>query len=44
MYKRQVYRMVFRARDEQVARTALAEGHRLLMCAINDEPLSLIHI
>jgi cyanophycin synthetase len=33
-----VYRMVFRARDEQVARTALAEGHRLLMAAINDEP------
>ncbi len=30
--------MVFRARDEQVARTALAEGHRLLMAAINDEP------
>ncbi|MDP3796045.1 MAG: cyanophycin synthetase, partial [Polaromonas sp.] len=35
--KRGVYRMVFRARDEQVARTALAEGHRLLMAAINDE-------
>lgn len=33
-----VYRMVFRARDEQVARLALAEGHRLLMAAINDEP------
>jgi cyanophycin synthetase len=33
-----VYRMVFRARDEQVARTALAEGHRLLMAAINDQP------
>ncbi|HYP82272.1 cyanophycin synthetase [Variovorax sp.] len=33
-----VYRMVFRARDEQVARTALAEGHRLLMAAINDDP------
>ena len=33
-----VYRMVFRARNEQVARTALAEGHRLLMAAINDEP------
>ena len=31
-----VYRMVFRARDEQVARTALAEGHRLLMATIND--------
>jgi cyanophycin synthetase len=34
---RGVYRMVFRARDERVARTALAEGHRLLMCAINDQ-------
>jgi len=33
-----VYRMVFRARDEQVARSALAEGHRLLMAAINDQP------
>lgn len=36
--RRGVYRMVFRARDEQVARAALAEGHRLLMAAINDEP------
>ena len=36
--KRGVYRMVFRARDEQVARTALAQGHRLLMAAINDTP------
>ena len=36
--RRGVYRMVFRARDEQVARTALMEGHRLLMAAINDEP------
>ena len=34
-----VYRMVFRARDEQVARAALAEGHRLLMAAINDDAL-----
>lgn len=33
-----VYRMVFRARDEQVARTALAEGHKLLMAAINNLP------
>jgi len=32
-----VYRMVFRARDEQVARAALAEGHALLMAAINAE-------
>ncbi len=36
--RRGVYRMVFRARDEQVARTALAEGHTLLMAAINDSP------
>lgn len=35
--RRGVYRMVFRARDEQVARAALAQGHRLLMAAINDE-------
>lgn len=34
---RGVYRMVFRARDEQVAREALGLGHRLLMAAINDE-------
>lgn len=36
--RRGIYRMVFRARDEQVARTALAEGHRLLMAAINADP------
>ncbi|MDO9404720.1 MAG: cyanophycin synthetase [Polaromonas sp.] len=36
--KRGVYRMVFRARDEHVARMALAEGHTLLMAAINDPP------
>lgn len=36
-----VYRMVFRARDEQVARTALERGHRLLMAAINDEPFDV---
>ena len=35
--RRGVYRMVFRARDEQVARIALQEGHRLLMAAINSE-------
>ena len=35
--QRGVYRMVFRARDEQVARTALHEGHRLLMAAINGD-------
>lgn len=39
--QRGVYRMVFRARDEQVARTALAQGHRLLMAAINDEPFDV---
>ena len=36
--QRGVYRMVFRARDEQVARVALAQGHRLLMAAINNTP------
>ena len=35
--QRGVYRMVFRAREEQVARAALAEGHRLLMAAIDEE-------
>ncbi|MEO8024523.1 cyanophycin synthetase [Polaromonas sp.] len=35
--QRGIYRMVVRARDEQVARSALAEGHRLLMAAINSE-------
>ncbi len=39
--QRGVYRMVFRARDESVARTALAEGHRLLMAAINNEPFDV---
>ena len=39
--KRGVYRMVFRARDEQVARTALACGHRLLMAAINDQAFAV---
>ena len=33
-----VYRMVFRARDEQVGRTALAEGHKLLTAAIQNLP------
>jgi cyanophycin synthetase len=36
-----VYRMVFRARDEHVARTALAHGHRLLMSTINELPCDL---
>ena len=35
--QRGVYRMVFRARDEQVGRVALQQGHALLMAAINDE-------
>ncbi len=35
--QRGVYRMVFRARDAQVARCALQQGHALLMAAINDE-------
>ena len=36
-----VYRMVFRARDEQVARVALAQGHKLIMAAIRDEAFSV---
>lgn len=32
-----IYRMVFRARDEQVARMALERGHALLMAAINGD-------
>lgn len=32
-----VYRMVFRARDERVARTALAEGYRLLTTVLRGE-------
>jgi cyanophycin synthetase len=36
-----VYRMVFRARDEQVAREALAQGHALLMATINDQPFDV---
>jgi cyanophycin synthetase len=39
--QRGVYRMVFRARDEQVARCALQQGHALLMAAINDEPFEV---
>ncbi len=38
--KRGIYRMVVRARDEQVARSALVEGHRLLMAAVNGEAFS----
>lgn len=36
-----VYRMVFRARDEAVARAALAQGHRLLMGVINELPVDV---
>ncbi|WP_295852818.1 cyanophycin synthetase [uncultured Xylophilus sp.] len=36
-----IYRMVFRAQDEAVARLALAEGHALLMAAINDRPFEV---
>ncbi len=36
-----IYRMVFRAREEQVARSALAEGHALIMAAINDQPFDV---
>ncbi len=39
--RRGVYRMVFRARDEHVARTALAAGHRLVMSMINDVAFDL---
>ncbi|MGY4827637.1 cyanophycin synthetase [Sphaerotilaceae bacterium SBD11-9] len=36
-----VYRMVFRARDETVARSALEQGHRLLMNVINNRPVDV---
>ena len=39
--QRGVYRMVFRARDESVARVALAQGHALIMAAIHDEPFDV---
>ncbi len=39
--QRGIYRMVFRARDEHVARTALEQGLRLLMAAINDQPVDV---
>lgn len=35
--QRGVYRMVFRARDEQVAKSALTEGHALLMATLRDQ-------
>ncbi len=39
--RRGVYRMVFRCPEEAVARVALAQGHRLIMAAINDQPFDL---
>ncbi|MBX3606527.1 MAG: cyanophycin synthetase [Piscinibacter sp.] len=36
-----VYRMVFRARDEAVARCALAQGHQVLMGVINARPVDV---
>lgn len=36
-----VYRMVFRARDEAVARCALEHGHRVLMGVINARPVDV---
>ncbi len=39
--QRGIYRMVFRAREERVARVALEQGHRLIMAAINDEPFDV---
>lgn len=39
--QRGVYRMVFRARNEQVGRAALLQGHALLMAAINDQPFDV---
>jgi len=35
------YRMVFRCPEEAVARVALAQGHALVMAAINDDPFDL---
>ena len=35
--RRGVYRMAFRARDERVARVALAQGHRLLEAVLREE-------
>jgi len=38
---RGVYRMVFRARDEKVARVALAQGHALMQAAIAGAPFDV---
>ena len=39
--RRGVYRMAFRARDERVARVALAQGHHLLHAAMAGEPFDV---
>ena len=39
--QRGVYRMVFRARDEQVARSALTEGHALQMATLRGEDFNV---
>ena len=36
-----VYRMVFRARNEEVGRVALQQGHALLSAALNDEAFAV---
>lgn len=36
-----VYRMVFRCPEESVAHVALAQGHALIMAAINDQPFDV---
>jgi cyanophycin synthetase len=39
--QRGVYRMVFRSRNEQVGRAALAQGHALLLAALNEQPFDV---
>ena len=39
--QRGVYRMVFRCAEESVAHVALAQGHALLMAAINNRPFDV---
>ena len=39
--QRGVYRMVFRARNEQVGRTALLQGHALLTAALQGQPFDV---
>jgi cyanophycin synthetase len=40
--RRGVYRMAFRARDERVARVALAQGHRLLEAVLREEAFDVL--